>query len=72
MFLNDSDGFRYTLTDFYDAGQLDDVVAKPSEYDKKLFSITKKMFPNKWVRDLVYQDLAYDDEVSDYHLMIDC
>jgi hypothetical protein len=36
-----------TLTDFYDAGQLDDVVAKPSEYDKKLFSITKKMFPNK-------------------------
>lgn len=38
----DSDGFGYTLTDFYDAGQLDDVVAKPSEYDKKLFSITKK------------------------------
>lgn len=62
----DSDGFGYTLTDFYDAGQLDDVVAKPSEYDKKLFSITKKMFPNKQVRDLVYQDLAYNDEVSDY------
>lgn len=50
----DSDGFGYTLTDFYDAGQLDDVVAKPSGYDKKLFSITKKMFPNKQVRDLVY------------------
>lgn len=30
----DSDGFGYTPTDFYDAGQLDDVVAKPSEYDK--------------------------------------
>lgn len=24
------------------------------------------MFPNKQVRDLVYQDLAYNDEVSDY------
>nr|DAH97430.1 MAG TPA: hypothetical protein [Bacteriophage sp.] len=43
----DSDGFWYTLNDFYDAGQLDDVVVKPSEYDKKLFDITKKMFPNK-------------------------
>lgn len=42
----DSDGFGYTLTDFYDAGQLDDVVAKPSEYDKKLFSITEVIQPN--------------------------
>lgn len=57
----DSDGFVYKLTDFYDAGQLDDVVVKPSEYDKKLFSITKKMFPNKQVRDLVCQELAYQD-----------
>ena len=63
----DSDGFGYTLNDFYDAGQLDDVVVKPSEYDKKLLGITKKMFPNKQVRDLVYQDLAYNDEVSDQH-----
>lgn len=62
----DSNGFKYTLTDFYDAGQLDDVVAKPSEYDKKLLSITKKMFPNKQVRDLVYQDLICDGDVSDY------
>jgi hypothetical protein len=31
MFFKDSDGFGYTLTDFYDAGQLDDVVAKPSD-----------------------------------------
>jgi len=43
----DSDGFNYTLEDFYDAGQLDDVIVKPSEYDKKLLNITKKMFPNK-------------------------
>lgn len=67
----DSDGFVYTLADFYDAGQLDDVVVKPSEYDKKLLSITKKMFPNKQARDLVYQDLAHQDidcdgEVSDH------
>ena len=31
----DSDGFNYTLEDFYDAGQLDDVIVKPSEYYKR-------------------------------------
>lgn len=28
--------------------------------------LQQEMFPNKQVRDLVYQDLAYNDEVSDY------
>lgn len=59
-------GSEYVVRDFYDAGQLDDVIAKPSEYDKKLFSITKKMFPNKQVRDLVCEELVYADDVSDY------
>lgn len=62
----DSDGFNYTLYDFYDAGQLDDVVAKPSEYDKRLFDVSKKMFPDKQVRDLIYQDILYKNDNSDY------
>ncbi len=43
MFFKDSDGFGYTLTDFYDAGQLDDVVAKPS--DQYNNSIRKPIMP---------------------------
>ena len=44
--------------EYYDAGQLDDVIATPSKYDKKLLSITKKMFPNKQARDIVYGDVG--------------
>ena len=47
--------------EYYDAGQLDDVIAVPSEYDKKLLSITKKMFPNKQARDIVYGDTEYNN-----------
>lgn len=39
---------------FYDAGQLDDVVAKPSYFDKRLLNLSKKTFPNKGVRNAVY------------------
>ena len=38
-----------------------------NKYKQQMYdSITQPSLPNKQVRDLVYQDLAYNDEVSDY------
>lgn len=51
--------------EYYDAGQIDDVIATPSKYDKKLLSITKKMFPNKQARDIVYGSVDIENTLGD-------
>lgn len=41
-------------TTYYDAGQLDNVVVRPSYFDKRLLNLSKKTFPNKNVRNVLY------------------
>ena len=48
--IKDNNGYHT----FYDAGQLDDVIVKPSYFDKRLLNLSKKTFPNKGVRNAVY------------------
>lgn len=44
---------------YFDGGQLDDVVVSPSKNDKKLLDVTKKLYKDPYVRQMVYRDALF-------------
>jgi len=49
---------------YFDAGQLDDVVVTPSQNDKKLLSVTKKLYRDPYARTLIYRDVLFGSPVD--------
>ncbi len=78
--IDDSEWMRRPDSDgVYGPIELQDVVVKPSENDKKLLDITKKMYKDPYVRHLIYRDVlfsnpdeneqAFNDRLLNYNIL---